>query len=140
MPTNTTDGKSPFFTAENENLQLVAIIYQNGLFVSISKNEALLLGTTALSLPISNSIGISRSRKHDTFDRKGLTTATVIGSRNEIYAKALAEKLTLRTGNMVYLSLNFKENEENLYGEAIELVDSLLHFLHENQPKGNFLE
>ena len=133
MPKSTTDGTSPFFTAENENLQLVAVIYQNGLFVSISKNEALLLGTTALSLPISEDIGFSRAKKQDTFDRKGLTTAIVLGSRNEIYTKALVEKITMRTGNMVYLSLNFKENEENLYGEAIELVESLLQYLQENQ-------
>ena len=133
MPKDTKDEPSPFFMAENENLQLLAVIYQNGLFVSISKNEALLLGTTAISLPMSENIGLSRAKKQDGIERKELTTATVIGSRNEIYTKALAEKLTASTGNMVYLSLNFKENEENLYGEAIKLVESLLEYLHENQ-------
>jgi hypothetical protein len=132
MSKHTSDGETPFFTAETTNLQLAAIIYQNGLFVSISKNETLLLGTMALSLPVSQTIGISR-RREESFDRRGLTTATVIGSRNEIYAKALAEKLTVNTGNMVYLSLNFKENDENLYGEAIELVDSLLQYINENK-------
>ncbi|MHA1185260.1 MAG: proteasome assembly chaperone 4 family protein [Candidatus Heimdallarchaeota archaeon] len=140
MPTSTTDDSPPFFSAENENLQLVAIIYQNGLFVSISKNEALLLGTTAISLPFSENIGLSRSKKQDGFERKGLTTATVLGSRNEIYTKALAEKITQRTGDIVYLSLNIKENETNLYGEAIELVESLLHYLQEGQQSENISE
>ena len=71
MPTDTKDDPSPFFMAENENLQLVAVIYQNGLFVSISKNETLLLGTTAISLPMSDNIGLSRAKKQDSLERKG---------------------------------------------------------------------
>jgi hypothetical protein len=139
MPTDSSDKHTPFFMAENENLQLIAVIYQNGLFVSISKKETLLLGTTALSLPISENIGLSHSKRNDSYSRKGLTTATVLGSRNEIYTKALAEKITIRTRKMVYLSLNFKENEENLYGEAIELVDSLLQHLQETNQLDNIL-
>ena len=97
----------PFFFQEGEQLQLIATDFNNGLFIAISELGANKLGTMALSLPIDTSLGISAERRRDDSQRRGLTSATVIGSRNEIYTKALAEKVAIATKKMIYLSTNF---------------------------------
>ena len=114
----------PITVINGENLHLLAIQFDNGFFVTISDKESFNLGTTALSLPSTTS-DESQTPKPQ-IDRKKLITATVIGSRNELYAKALAEKIVVGQGKMVYLSVYFQENNEDLFIEAIKLVDQLL--------------
>ncbi|NHK31081.1 MAG: hypothetical protein FK730_06995 [Asgard group archaeon] len=112
-----------------ENLQLTALAFQNGYFVAISEKIDMKLGTTAISLPISTDLGTRQApsaKEQISFERKGITTATVIGSRNEIITRALAEKITLSTNSLVYLSVNFQENNEELFNEALMLVDSFI--------------
>lgn len=118
----------PFYFREGENLQIIATDFENGIFIAISHTGANKLGTTALSLPVDTSLGLSKERRHSDAPtgRRGLTSATVIGSRNEIYTQALAEKVALATAKIVYLSTNFKEQSESLFTEAITLVDDLL--------------
>ncbi len=120
--------KHPFYFQEGENLQIIATDFENGIFISISHLGANKLGTTALSLPIDTSLGLSSERSYSDSPtgRRGLTSATVIGSRNEIYTKALAEKVVRAISKIVYLSTNFKEQNESLFTEAITLVDDLL--------------
>lgn len=120
--------KHPFYFREGENLQIIATDFENGIFIAISHAGANKLGTTALSLPVDTHLGLSSEKGYsDTpIGRRGLTSATVIGSRNEIYTKALAEKVAIATRKIVYLSTNFKEQSENLFTEAITLVDDLL--------------
>ena len=67
-------------------------------------------------------------------DRKRLSTATVVGTRNDLYAKALAEKTVMQSGEMVYLSVNFQENNEELFLEAIDLINQ---FLNSNNLRNN---
>lgn len=123
----------PFYFREGENLQIIATDFENGVFIAISQAGTNKLGTTALSLPVDPSLGLSSERRHSDMPtgRRGLTSATVIGSRNEIYTKALAEKVAVATSKIVYLSTNFTENSENLFTEASTLVDDLLKQLYD---------
>jgi len=124
----------PFYFQEGEELQIIATDFENGIFVAISQRGANKLGTTALSLPVDPSLGISSDRRYsDGPKRRGLSSATVIGSRNEIYTKALAEKVAIATDKIVYLSTNFRENSESLFSEASTLVEALLKEFFETQ-------
>ena len=127
---NVSDKKEAlFYQKESENLQIIAVILENGLQINFSPVGKPLLGTVAVSLPV-DSIGLSRERKTSKTDfRRGLTTSNVIGSRNEIFAKALAEKAVIKTGKIVYLSVNFEENNEELYIEAKNLLEEFLQTL-----------
>ncbi|TET31256.1 MAG: hypothetical protein E3J70_02600 [Candidatus Heimdallarchaeota archaeon] len=133
-----TKGKNieePYFQLESDNLCLVGIRFANGFFLVISERESLKLGTMAISLPtfpIERENETSKKSRRPIIDRKNLSTATVIGTRNELYTKALAEKIVSLTGEMVYLSVNFQENNEELFLEAIGLIDV---FLNENETK-----
>jgi hypothetical protein len=123
------DNNNPFFLIEGENLDLVGIRFANGFFLVISEKESLKLGTMAISLPAYLKERESKSNKkirQPIIDRKDLSTATVIGTRNELYTKALAERIVSLTGEMTYLSVNFQENNEELFLEAIALLDDLL--------------
>jgi len=127
--------EEPYFQLESDNLCLVGIKFVNGFFLVISEKESLKLGTMAISLPtfpIERENETGRKSKRPIIDRKNLSTATVIGTRNELYTKALAEKIVSLTGEMVYLSVNFQENNEELFMEAIGLIDT---FLNENETK-----
>jgi hypothetical protein len=120
---------NPFFHLESENLSLVGIRFINGFFLVISEKESLKLGTMAISLPAFPKERIRESPSQSNqpiIDRKNLSTATVIGTRNELYTKALAERIVSITGEMTYLSVNFKENNEELFLEAIGLLDEFL--------------
>ncbi|MCK5159619.1 MAG: hypothetical protein KAR08_10705 [Candidatus Heimdallarchaeota archaeon] len=127
--------EEPYFQLESNNLYLVGIRFANGFFLVISEKESLKLGTMAISLPT-----LPKERENETnkttrrpiIDRKNLSTATVIGTRNELYTKALAEKIVSLTGEMVYLSVNFQENNEELFMEAIGLIDT---YLNENETE-----
>ncbi len=120
----------PITKIESENLQLITMHFANGFFVSISEKDSLNLGTTAISLPSASTQQVSGTGFDKTtqphIDRRELITATVIGSRNELYAKALAEKMVVGLGKMVYLSLYFQENNEDLFLESIKLIEQLL--------------
>ena len=135
---NQTKGKNieePYFQLESDNLCLVGIRFANGFFLVISERESLKLGTMAISLPtfpIERENETSKKSRRPIINRKNLSTATVIGTRNELYTKALAEKIVSLTGEMVYLSVNFQENNEELFLEAIGLIDV---FLDENETK-----
>ena len=125
----------PYFQLESDNLCLVGIRFANGFFLVISEKESLKLGTMAISLPtfpIERENETSKKSRRPIIDRKNLSTATVIGTRNELYTIALAEKIVSLTGEMVYLSVNFQENNEELFLEAIGLIDV---FLNENETK-----
>ena len=100
----------PFYFREGENLQIIATDFENGIFIAISHIGANKLGTTALSLPVDTSLGLSSERRYsDTpSGRRGLTSATVIGSRNEIYTKALAEKVAIATVKLFTCQLILK--------------------------------
>ena len=74
---------------------------------------------------------IPSAKERISIDRRGITTATVIGSRNEIITKALAEKITLSTNSLVYLSLNFQENNEELLNESMKLVENFIKEVHQ---------
>ncbi|MFW9922810.1 MAG: hypothetical protein ACFFDW_05915 [Candidatus Thorarchaeota archaeon] len=118
----------PFFIKEGETLQLHAIKFENGIFIGISPKEKLRLGTVALSVPFDSHLGTRKTTDSPsaTLDRKGLTTVTIFGSRNEIYTKALAERVTLLVQGIVYLSLNIEENDEKKFSEAIHLIEDFL--------------
>ncbi|NHJ87053.1 MAG: hypothetical protein FK734_16440 [Asgard group archaeon] len=117
----------PFYQDYSENLQLVAMKFLNGYFIAISDKNDLKLGTTAVSLPMTKGLGIKHSLQdeHPIRDR-GVTSATVIGSRNELFAKALVEKAVINTGLIVYLSVNFQENNQELYIESLKLLEKFL--------------
>ncbi len=127
--------EEPYFQLESDNLCLVGISFVNGLFLVISEKDSLKLGTMAISLPT-----IPKERENETnkksrrpiIDRRNLSTATVIGTRNELYTTALAEKIVSLTGEMVYLSVNFQENNEELFMEAIGLIET---FLNDNETE-----
>ncbi len=124
------DQNLPITKIESENLQLIAIHFTNGFFVSISEKDSLNLGTTAISLPTASvqqgsGTGFDKITQ-PRIDRRELMSATVIGSRNELYAKALAEKIVVGQGKMVYLSVYFQENNEDLFLESIKLIEQLL--------------
>ncbi|HUU79173.1 MAG TPA: proteasome assembly chaperone 4 family protein [candidate division Zixibacteria bacterium] len=120
--------QTPFYQAKGENLQLIVTIFENGFFISLSSLGAPKLGTVALCLPIDPTIGISRERKFSgtSLDRRGITTTTVIGSRNEIFAKALAEKAVMKTKKIVYLSVNYDDNNNELFTESLQLLEEFL--------------
>ena len=122
--------KQIFFSIQSDNLQLVAIRFQNGFFIAICENERLKLGTTAISLPnIFDNENIEKNTSgKDGFlpGKERLISATVIGSRNELFAKALAEKATRKINTIVYLSIFFKENNQELFTEAISLIDDFI--------------
>ena len=127
--------EEPYFQLESDKLCLVGIRFANGFFLVISEKESLKLGTMAISLPtfpIERENETSKKSRRPIIDRKNLSTATVIGTRNELYTKALAEKIVSLTGDMVYLSVNFQENNEELFLEAIGLIDT---FLNKNETK-----
>jgi len=127
--------EEPYLQLESDNLCLVGIRFANGFFLVISEKESLKLGTMAISLPTfpkERENKSSKKSRQSIIDRKNLSTATVIGTRNELYTKALAEKIVSFTGEMVYLSVNFQENNEKLFLEAIGLIDK---FLNENEMK-----
>ena len=127
--------EEPYFQLESDNLCLVGIKFVNGFFLVISEKESLKLGTMAISLPtfpIERENETSKKSRRPIIDRKNLSTATVIGTRNELYTKALAEKIVSLTGEMVYLSVNFQENNEELFMEAIGLIDT---YLKENETE-----
>ncbi|NHJ38733.1 MAG: hypothetical protein FK731_01780 [Asgard group archaeon] len=109
------NSKKNIFEFTSNNLELIGIVFENGYFVTIFEKKSMKLGTIALSLPSPTNIKI-----------KDITTATVIGSRNELITKALAEKITRTTNNLVYLSLNFQENNEDLFKEALKLVERFI--------------
>ncbi|MEA2071751.1 MAG: hypothetical protein U9O98_10740 [Asgard group archaeon] len=112
---------------EGEKLQLIALKFTNGFFITICHLDEGKLGTMALSLPVTPLMGISRERKQKTrSSKKGITSTTVIGSRNEVITKALAEKITLNSGKMVYLSTHFKDQDEEMTKEALNLLESYL--------------
>jgi len=122
---------SVFEELESENLRLVAISFSNGYFLGISKKEDLKLGTMAVSLPFTTHLSQSRSKQEELkgsnlLSHKDLTTTTVLGSRNEVMTKALAEKVVFATGKLVYLSANFPENDQELFTEALRLVEQFL--------------
>lgn len=123
------NNENPFFYLEGENLSLVGIRFVNGFFLVISDKESLKLGTMAISLPAFPKERTSDSPTTSTqprIERKNLSTATVVGTRNELYTKALAERIVSLTGEMTYLSVNFQENNEERYLEAIGLLDEFL--------------
>ncbi|MHA1879860.1 MAG: hypothetical protein ACTSYG_05640 [Candidatus Heimdallarchaeota archaeon] len=130
----TREHKEPFSVfeeLESENLRLVAISFSNGYFLAISKKEDLILGTMAVSLPFTTHLSQSRSKQEELkgsnlLSHKDLTTTTVLGSRNEVMTKALAEKVVFATGKLVYLSANFPENDQELFTEALRLVEQFL--------------
>jgi len=118
-----------FFKEESENLQIIALTFSNGLFIAISEKPEPKLGTTAISMPLSPEIHGKSPRElidKNTFDRRGLTTATILGSRNEMYVKALAEKVVQSTQQLVYITANFPENNDEFFNEAIQLLDEFL--------------
>jgi len=127
--------EEPYFQLESNNLCLAGIRFVNGFFLVISEKESLKLGTMAISLPTfpkERENEASKKSRRPIIDRKNLSTATVIGTRNELYTTALAEKIVSLTGEMVYLSVNFQENNEELFMEAIGLIDT---FLNENETE-----
>lgn len=127
--------EEPYFQLESNNLCLAGIRFVNGFFLVISEKESLKLGTMAISLPTfpkERENEASKKTRRPIIDRKNLSTATVIGTRNELYTTALAEKIVSLTGEMVYLSVNFQENNEELFMEAIGLIDA---FLNENETE-----
>lgn len=127
--------EEPYFQLESNNLCLAGIRFVNGFFLVISEKESLKLGTMAISLPAfpkERENEASKKSRRPIIDRKNLSTATVIGTRNELYTTALAEKIVSLTGEMVYLSVNFQENNEELFMEAIGLIDT---FLNENETE-----
>jgi hypothetical protein len=112
-----------------ENLELLVIVYSNGLFISLSQKEKAKLGTTAISLPLSPELGLSRAKRTKSplkRDRQRLTSDIVLGSRNDSITKALAEKVTLATGKMVYLSTNLPREDESMIKEALQLIEKML--------------
>jgi len=116
---------------QGEHLQLVALSFTNGYFLGISKKDELKLGTMALSLPFTSPVGRGTSHRKEKEGRRELrrgelTTTTLLGSRNEAITKALAEKVVQMTNKLVYLSVNFPENDQELFVEALQLVDQFL--------------
>ena len=126
----TSDNVDKYYEISSDNLVLIGLLFDNGCFIAISEKSNVKLGTTAVSLPMSPSLGTTDSppaqKDRISLDRRGITTATVIGSRNEIYTKALAEKITLVTQGLVYLSLNFQEEKDEFFHEALKLADEFL--------------
>lgn len=121
------------FKVQSDNLQLIALKFINGFFIAICEKASLKLGTTAISLPFSSDFE-KKEQKMRTLDlhatdRKGITTTTIIGTRNEIFAKALAEKIVQNTSQLVYLTVNYPEKKEELFTEALKLVEKFLQFL-----------
>ncbi|MBD3189202.1 MAG: hypothetical protein GF308_01085 [Candidatus Heimdallarchaeota archaeon] len=137
MTQNEGEKKAIFSTFSSKHLELVGLTFENGFFISLFPKEEAKLGTMALSLPTEPLIGITRKAQKNTggisirdrsVGRKGrLTTVTVLGSRNEVFAKAFSEKVTQITGKMVYLSINFEEEQQELYNEAMDLLDKFLN-------------
>ncbi len=129
---NTNTHEDFLFKEQSENLQLVVLKFANGFFIAISERSALKLGTTAISLPFAPDLK-ERNQKQiidfHTLDRRGITTSTIIGTRNELYTKALAEKIVQNTGQLVYLTVNYPENKDELFTEALQLVESFLRNL-----------
>ena len=115
--------ETPFFLIKGDKLQILATEFENGLMVAISEKDKNKLGTMALSVPMESKTGIP--------DRRGLTSTTIFGTRNEITTKALAEKITQRLQKIVYFSMNIKENDEELFNEALLLVESLFESILE---------
>lgn len=129
MSENESDIKKHLIEYTSENLQLLGITFQNGYFVAIYEKKNMKLGTTALSLPVTTNTESKHTisvNEKIPFNRKGITTATVIGSRNEIITKALAEKITLSTNGLVYLSVNFQEDNKEFFNEAMKLVEKFI--------------
>ncbi len=123
------NSENPFFQLKNDNLNLVGIKFTNGYFLVISEKESLKLGTMAISLPITpikDDRDSSKRISQPILDRRNLSTATIIGTRNELYTKALAERFVSITGKMIYLSVNFQENNEELFLEALKLIEKFL--------------
>lgn len=139
MAKNEEKEKSLFSTFSSKHLELAGLSFENGYFISIFPKEDSKLGTMALCLPTEPLMGVTKqaqkgvqetSIRDRSVRRKGrLTTVTVLGTRNEVFAKAFSEKVTQITGKMVYLSVNFEEDQQELYNEAMDLLDK---FLNEN--------
>lgn len=113
---------------KSENLVLLGIKFENGYFISISKKDSHKIGTTAITLPFDrnqNPTGDSSPQLKINRQRRALTTATVLGTRNELFAKALAEKLVYATNKIVYLSVFFDENDEELFKESLSLIEKI---------------
>lgn len=119
-----------FYHKESENLEIIVVVFENGFQITFFPIGKPKLGTIAVSIPVDN-VGLSRERKMTEIDmkRRGLTTANVIGTRNEIFAKALAEKAVIKTGKIVYLSVNFEENNNDLFIESMKLLEDFLQTL-----------
>lgn len=118
-----------FLELSSENLILLGIEFDNGYFISISDKNTLKLGTTAVTLPNESITEQSLSKGpaiKGISSSRGIITATVLGSRNELYAKALAEKLVFMSNKLTYLSVFFDENNEDYFKEAILLVEELI--------------
>lgn len=129
MTTEENSEISDFIEFNSENLILVGIKFQNGYFISVSNKVAKKLGTTAISLPISQeleNITQDSSGNRSSLGRRGITTATVLGSRNELFAKALAEKLVILTNQLVYVTVNFDEDNHELFSEALQLIEKII--------------
>ena len=132
-PTQKSPSLSSSTSSSSDNLQLIAIAFENGFFIALSPKESLKLGTMSLCLPSApfsggrENLNLSAVVSQQTkLPRKKLTTATVLGARNELFAKALAEKVTRATAKMVYLSVNFEEDNSALFTEAMQLLEEWL--------------
>ena len=112
--------KQPFFIIDGDELTLNAMQLENGLFIAIYQQEKARMGTVALCVPMTKSLVEAK------LEKRRITSTTVFGSRNEIYAKALAEKVTINTGMINYLSINFQDKEEKHFTEAIQLIEKLI--------------
>ncbi|NHJ48463.1 MAG: hypothetical protein FK733_11825 [Asgard group archaeon] len=127
---NKSDDSDKYYEFSSDNLILLGLLFDNGCFIAVTEKSNFKLGTTAVSLPMSPSLSTTKSppsqMERTSLDRRGISTATVIGSRNEIYTKALSEKITLATEGLVYLSLNLQEEKEELFHEALKLVEEFL--------------
>jgi hypothetical protein len=122
---------------KGEQLHLLYVTFKNGYFFSLYPKNEPKLGTMSLTLPIIPQLGLTRETRKmlesPTGSKKGVNTVTVLGSRNELFVKAMSEKLSLATQGMIYFSLNFEENNEELYREGLTLIDRFLADVKENQ-------
>ncbi|HUT81571.1 MAG TPA: hypothetical protein VMZ29_10250 [Candidatus Bathyarchaeia archaeon] len=133
MISNNNSDDDFLFKEQSDNLQLIALKFVNGFFITICEKTSLKLGTTAISLPYSPDFERKdqnmRVIDSHILDRRGITTTTILGSRNELFAKALAEKVVQNTSQLVYLTLNYPEKNEELFVEAIKLVEKFIQSL-----------
>jgi hypothetical protein len=102
---------------KEDNLKGLAVILKNGVFVVLSEGD-LKFGTTAIALPIKSDEGFEISSIIPSF-----------GSRNELLAKSISERIAQKLTKTVITTILIKEEDSEIINKALNLIKKMMEKL-----------